>query len=97
MSMFNCQSFALGDVDPAALDAAIAKLPERYRAAFSLVVVEGCSYKAASDALQIPVGVVMRYLAGTRRALAPLLSRNGHEQIPRTAPLQSTDHYLTKS
>ncbi len=55
------------------VNAAMAKLPDDYRAVLSLVALEGCSYKAASQALDIPVGTVMSRLARARRALADMI------------------------
>jgi RNA polymerase sigma-70 factor (ECF subfamily) len=55
------------------VNAAMAKLPDDYRAVLSLVALEGCSYKAAAEVLGIPVGTVMSRLARARRTLADMV------------------------
>ena len=52
---------------------AMAGLPEDQRAALALVAIEGYSYKAAAETLEIPVGTVMSRLARARSKLLPLL------------------------
>ncbi len=49
---------------------AFAALPEEQRAVVALVVLEGFSYAAAADALEIPIGTVMSRLARARGAMA---------------------------
>ncbi|NIA72416.1 RNA polymerase sigma factor [Pelagibius litoralis] len=51
-------------------------LPEDQRAVLALVAIEGYSYKAAAEALEIPVGTVMSRLARARSKLLPLLKEN---------------------
>ena len=48
-------------------------LPEDQRAVLALVAIEGYSYKAAAETLEIPVGTVMSRLARARSKLLPLL------------------------
>lgn len=57
----------------ARVNAAMAQLPDDYRAVIALVAMDGCSYKAASEVLKIPVGTVMSRLSRARRALADIL------------------------
>jgi RNA polymerase sigma-70 factor (ECF subfamily) len=52
---------------------AMSSLPEDQRAVLALVAIEGLSYKAAAEALDIPVGTVMSRLARARAKLLPLL------------------------
>jgi RNA polymerase sigma-70 factor (ECF subfamily) len=53
--------------------AAMASLPEDQRAVLALVAIEGLSYKAAAEALAIPLGTVMSRLARARSKLLPLV------------------------
>ena len=52
---------------------AVAALPEEQRAILLLVCVEGQSYKAAADVLEIPLGTVMSRLARARLAVGRAL------------------------
>ncbi len=52
---------------------AMTSLPEDQRVALALVAIEGYSYKAAAETLEIPVGTVMSRLARARAKLLPLL------------------------
>ncbi|HUQ08987.1 MAG TPA: sigma-70 family RNA polymerase sigma factor [Steroidobacteraceae bacterium] len=52
---------------------AMDKLPEEQRLAIALVLVEGMSYKEASDVLEIPMGTLTSRLARGRAALAAAL------------------------
>lgn len=52
---------------------AMGTLPEDQRVVLTLVAIEGYSYKAAAEALEIPVGTVMSRLARARSKLLPLL------------------------
>jgi RNA polymerase sigma-70 factor, ECF subfamily len=49
------------------------KLPEEQRLAVALVLVEGMSYKEASEVLEIPIGTLTSRLARGRTALATAL------------------------
>jgi RNA polymerase sigma factor (sigma-70 family) len=51
------------------VQAAMQRLPEDQRVAVSLVLVEGLSYKEASEALEIPIGTLTSRLARGREAL----------------------------
>jgi RNA polymerase sigma-70 factor (ECF subfamily) len=52
---------------------AMDKLPEEQRLAVALVLVEGMSYKEASELLEIPIGTLTSRLARGRTALATAL------------------------
>ena len=52
---------------------AMDKLPEEQRLAVALVLVEGLSYKEASEVLEIPIGTLTSRLARGRTALATAL------------------------
>ncbi|MGH6961061.1 MAG: RNA polymerase sigma factor, partial [Dongiaceae bacterium] len=51
----------------------VAALPEEQRAVLMLVSVEGASYKAAAEILELPIGTVMSRLARARIALGRAL------------------------
>ena len=55
------------------LSEAMDKLPEEQRLAVALVLVEGLSYKEASEVLEIPMGTLTSRLARGRTALAAVL------------------------
>jgi len=57
----------------AALEEALACLPEEYRAVVLLVDVEGLTYGEAAEALQCPVGTVRSRLSRARRSLFAVL------------------------
>src|SRR5439155_24684561 len=59
------------------LDAELARLPERYRAAIVLCDLEGNAIREAAQLLQCPVGTVASRLARGRRLLARRLARRG--------------------
>ncbi len=63
-----------GDVELWSVQAAMERLPEEQREAIGLVLVEGLSYKEASDVLGIPIGTLTSRLARGRDALAALLA-----------------------
>jgi RNA polymerase sigma-70 factor, ECF subfamily len=60
-----------------AVTAAMDKLPEDQRLAIALVLVEGLSYKEASELLDIPIGTLTSRLARGRAALATALGEPG--------------------
>ncbi len=64
-----------GDTDATlwAVSEAMTKLPEEQRLAVALVLVEGLSYKEASELLEIPIGTLTSRLARGRTALAAVL------------------------
>jgi RNA polymerase sigma-70 factor, ECF subfamily len=62
-----------GDVELWSVQAAMERLPDEQREAIGLVLVEGLSYKEASEALGIPIGTLTSRLARGREALAALL------------------------
>jgi RNA polymerase sigma-70 factor (ECF subfamily) len=61
------------DAELWAVQAAMERLPEEQREAVGLVLVEGLSYKEASEVLDIPIGTLTSRLARGREALAALL------------------------
>lgn len=58
-----------GRSDMAAVQTALARLPEEQRSLLALVVLNGASYREAADVLDIPIGTVMSRIARARRAL----------------------------
>tara|TARA_R110000796_G_scaffold156351_3_gene273100 strand:+ start:26764 stop:27435 length:672 start_codon:yes stop_codon:yes gene_type:complete len=59
-----------GGTDRLFLQAALAELAEDQRAAVTLVLIEGYSYREAADILDAPAGTVMSRVARARKALA---------------------------
>ena len=55
------------------IQAAMARLPDEQRLAVALVLVEGLSYKEASEALGVPIGTLTSRLARGRDALQAML------------------------
>lgn len=53
---------------------AMALLPDEQRAVMALVVLDGMSYKEASETLDIPIGTVMSRIARARRAIDSFLN-----------------------
>lgn len=66
-----------GDANAAlwSVSEAMTKLPEEQRLAVALVLVEGMSYKEASELLEIPIGTLTSRLARGRTALAAALEK----------------------
>lgn len=60
--------------DRAALEGALSRLPEEFRATVLLVDVEGLTYDEAAAALGCPVGTVRSRLSRARRTLLAILS-----------------------
>ena len=56
------------------VDAAMARLPDDQREIISLVAIQGLSYQAVADTLEIPKGTVMSRLARARAALSKSLN-----------------------
>jgi RNA polymerase sigma-70 factor (ECF subfamily) len=65
----------------ASVQRAVARLPEEQRAILLLVCVEGQSYKAAAEVLEIPLGTVMSRLARARLAIGRALEGESIEAI----------------
>ena len=61
-------------------DAALAQLPEEYRAPVVLRDVAGCDYSEIGSILQIPPGTVRSRIARGRARLADALKANGGNQ-----------------
>jgi RNA polymerase sigma-70 factor (ECF subfamily) len=70
--------------DAAALEEALACLPDEFRAVVLLVDVEGLTYDEASQALDCPVGTVRSRLSRARRALFVILSGDVSPRYPST-------------
>ncbi len=68
-----------GRSDLARAQAAMAALPDEQRVLMALVVLDGYSYKDASEMLGIPMGTVMSRIARARRAIDASL--RGHPEI----------------
>ena len=60
-----------GEQSLAAVNAALAKLPEEQRMALTLVAVEGKSYAEAAEILDVPIGTIMSRIARARKQLLP--------------------------
>ena len=73
--------------DAAALEEALACLPEEYRAVVLLVDVEGLTYGEAAQTLQCPVGTVRSRLSRARRGLFAVLGG----RVPPRYPSNSED------
>jgi RNA polymerase sigma-70 factor (ECF subfamily) len=67
----------------AALEAALARLPEEQRAVVLLVGLEELSYGDAAAALGVPVGTVMSRLHRGREKLRAMLAEGGHPGLRR--------------
>lgn len=63
--------------DLAAANRALATVPEDQRAAFLLVVVEGLSYREASEVLDVPIGTIMSRIARARGRIEKALGSAG--------------------
>ena len=68
----------------AALEEALACLPEEFRAVVLLVDVEGLTYGEAAEALGCPVGTVRSRLSRARRGLFVILSGGVSPRYPST-------------
>jgi RNA polymerase sigma-70 factor (ECF subfamily) len=81
MEPADLEALAVGDAEReldsrlvlAGVQRAVAALPEEQRTVLLLVCVEGQSYKAAADVLEIPLGTVMSRLARARLAIGRAL------------------------
>ncbi|HQS68074.1 MAG: hypothetical protein B7Y36_08975 [Novosphingobium sp. 28-62-57] len=60
-----------------AVRAAVDQLPEEQRLVVGIVLLEGYSYREASEMLDIPIGTVMSRLSRAKAALAALLGPQG--------------------
>jgi len=72
------EDHALNQIRIRELTQALSELHEEQRTVLVLVVIEGYSYREASDRLDVPIGTVMSRLARARKKLARLLP--DHEQ-----------------
>lgn len=61
------------DESLAAVNTALAQLPDEQRMALVLVTVEGMSYAEAAEVLEVPIGTIMSRIARARKQLLPAL------------------------
>jgi RNA polymerase sigma-70 factor (ECF subfamily) len=61
------------EIEMWSVQTALERLPEEQRTAIALVLIEGLSYKEASEALAIPIGTLTSRLARGREALTAAL------------------------
>ena len=73
--------------DPDGIHSALAALSGDQRAVLELVAVEGHSWRAAADLLDMPIGRVMNRLARARGALIEHCRAGGRVPLQRTAHL----------
>ncbi len=59
---------------------ALSDLPDAIRVTFSLVYIEGLTYREAADTLEIPLGTVMSRLASARKTLTRLLGETSEQK-----------------
>jgi len=71
----------LSRITLAAVIEKIQALPEDQRAVISLVTLEGYSYRAVSELLDIPMGTVMSRLSRARRTLSDKLEDGASDNI----------------
>lgn len=64
----------LGSISLSEVNRAMERLPDDQRAALSLVAVEGLTYAAAAEALDVPIGTVMSRISRARAALAEIFA-----------------------
>jgi RNA polymerase sigma-70 factor (ECF subfamily) len=62
------------NLEIAAVDRAMARLPDEQREVIALVLVEGLGYREAAEVLDIPLGTLTSRLARGRQALMALLA-----------------------
>lgn len=67
------EAVAVAELSLREVDRAMQSLPEEQRVVLSLVAVEGLSYRAAAEVLEMPIGTVMSRLSRARAALADRL------------------------
>ncbi|WP_439101055.1 RNA polymerase sigma factor [Congregibacter sp.] len=69
----SAETQSAGERSLAAVNEAMAKLPEEQRMALMLVAVEGKSYAEAAEILDVPIGTIMSRIARARKQLLPAL------------------------
>lgn len=69
----SAETQSAGERSLAAVNEALAKLPEEQRMALTLVAVEGKSYAEAAEILEVPIGTIMSRIARARKQLLPAL------------------------
>lgn len=67
----SAETQSAGERSLAAVNEAMAKLPEEQRMALTLVAVEGRSYAEAAEILEVPIGTIMSRIARARKQLLP--------------------------
>lgn len=67
-------------------------LPEDHREVLVVVVMEGLSYEAAAEILDVPIGTVRSRLSRARASLAKML--DGEEEISERRPSTNGDHTM---
>jgi RNA polymerase sigma-70 factor, ECF subfamily len=75
------ETAALRAADKGRLEAALEKLPVRFREALILRELEGLSYKQIAEVMEIPMGSVMSSLARGRAQLRELLEGTGGKGV----------------
>lgn len=69
----SAETQSAGERSLAAVNEAMAKLPEEQRMALTLVAVEGRSYAEAAEILEVPIGTIMSRIARARKQLLPAI------------------------
>lgn len=69
----SAETQSAGERSLAAVNEAMAKLPEEQRMALTLVAVEGRSYAEAAEILEVPIGTIMSRIARARKQLLPVI------------------------
>jgi len=69
----SAQEQSEGELALAAVNTALARLPEEQRMALTLVAVEGKSYAEAAEILEVPIGTIMSRIARARKQLLPAI------------------------
>lgn len=65
----SAETQSAGERTLAAVNEAMAKLPEEQRMALTIVAVEGRSYAEAAEILDVPIGTIMSRIARARKQL----------------------------
>jgi RNA polymerase sigma-70 factor (ECF subfamily) len=69
----SAETQSAGERSLASVNAAIAQLPEEQRMALTLVAIDGKSYAAAAEILEVPIGTIMSRIARARKQLLPAI------------------------
>lgn len=79
-----------GRSDLAKAQAAMAALPDDQRILLALVVLDGKSYREASDILEIPMGTVMSRIARARRSIDIFVNGAEKDEISQSTRADSS-------